>query len=52
MRWPNNCVMSLAYGVSLQPSQAPLNSRSGWLNREPLMEDLSDLPFLSGSDMA
>mmetsp|Transcript_85715 Transcript_85715/g.242744 ORF Transcript_85715/g.242744 Transcript_85715/m.242744 type:complete len:252 (-) Transcript_85715:2051-2806(-) len=51
-RSPKSCVASFAYGVSPQPSHAPLNSRSGWLNCEPLMENLSNLPALSGSDMA
>ena len=33
---PNNCVTSLAYGVSPQPAQAPENCSNGCLNWLPL----------------
>ena len=36
MRSPKSCVMSLAYGVSPQPAQAPENSMSGCSNWLPM----------------
>src|SRR6266542_6974033 len=36
VRSPNNCVISLMYGVSPQPEQAPENSNSGWRSWESL----------------